>query len=279
MAEKLYLNSMAVKLPENNDSYFIGKHSTQYGAVWSAIFGTEKIFKEHLEMIIQNSTAMFLHVKTKNKQYSCLKYPENSKFSVLSLTEKTETRNKYISSYPLLIGLNNDVKLKESYPWENEGEGEMAAEISSGKIINFHNPFFAIDNNNFGFNKTQTISLAGLVIKIDKQNNQEISALCNACKHYLEELDYEVQVDTKPFRMFVPTDYCSEIEVVTQIEEIKYIEVLNEKIAVMKVNLEHNNGNEHLYCNIYASQHVLGKYKPKVRDGISAIVWMTGFFN
>ncbi len=292
MADKLYVRGMDVKRPENSESYFLGKHFTGYGNIWDAVFGASEKFLVHLRMILQKGEVIFQNLKTKNKQYAGIKYPENNKFSVLSLIEENEKTKVYASSYPLLIGQNNEVKLKESYPWAIDGEGEMAVETGLGKIINFHNPYFAIDNKNFKFDKIQTISLAGLVMTMDKMEVQEFPVEGNAYKHFLEEFlqenphktekDFEApihRIDAEHFRMFVPTDYCCEFEIATQIEDIEYVNLLGEKIAVMKVNLEHGEDNEYLYCNIYASKHVLKDYKPKVGDGINAVVWLTGFFN
>lgn len=292
MTEKLYIRRIEAKLPENHKGYFFGEHLTGYGNVWDAVFGVAEKFLVFIKMILQKGNVVFKNLKTKNSQYSGIKYCEDESFSVLSLIEETKNSNVYASSYPLLIGLNNEVKLKESYPWTIEGEGEMAAETNLGKIINFHNPYFAIDNKNFKFNKIQTVSLAGLALSINKMEVQEFPAEGGTYKHYLEEFlkenphkteqDFEVpihRIDAEHFRMFVPTDYCSEFEIATQIEEIKYVDFLGEKIAAMKVNLEHSDDNEYLYCNIYASKHVLKNYKPQVGDGINAVIWMTGFFN
>ncbi len=283
---------MEVKKPKNNESYFFGEHSAGYGNVWDAVFGASEKFLVFLRMVVEKGNVIFQNLKTQNKQYAGIKYPENNKFSVLSLIEENKNAKKYASAYPLLIGCNNDVKLKESYSWEIDGEGEMAAETDLGKIINFHNPYFVVDNKNFKFDKIQTISLAGLAMTISKMEVQEFPAEGDTYKYFLEEFlqenphktekDFEVpihRIDAEHFRMFVPTDYCCEFEIATQIEDIEYVNFLGEKIAVMKVNLEHGEDNEYLYCNIYASKHVLKEYKPKVGDGINAVVWMTGFFN
>lgn len=292
MTDKLYVRGMVIKRPENRESYFWGKHSTGYGNVWNAVFGASAKLFVFLRMVLSKGKVMFQNHKTQNKQYAGIKYPENNKFSVLSLIEENETTKEYVSSYPLLIGANNDVRLKESYPWAIEGEGEMAAETDLGKIINFHNPYFAVDNKNFKFDKVQTISLAGLVMTINKMEVQEFPVEGDTYKHFLEEFlhenphktekDFETpiyRIDAEHFRMFVPTDYCCEFAIATQIEDIGYVDFLGEKIAVMKVNLERGDDNEYLYCNIYASKHVLKDYKPKVGDGINAVVWLTGFFN
>ncbi len=292
MAKKLYVRGMEVKRPKDHEGYFFGEHPTGYGNIWDAVFGvSEKLFV-YLRMIMEKGDVVFKNLKTKNSQYAGIKYPETSNFSILNLIEETEESNIYASSYPLLMGINNEVKLKESYSWAIDAEGEMAAETDLGKIINFHNPYFALDDINFEFDKIQTISLAGLAMNINQMEVQEFPAEGDTYKHYLEEFlkenphktekDFEApvhRVDAEHFRMFVPTDFCCEFEIATQIEEIEYVDFLGERIAVMKVNLEHGDDNEYLYCNIYASKHVLGKYKPKVGDGINAIVWLTGFFN
>ena len=44
------------------------------------------------------------------------------------MIELKETCNEYTSAYPLLIGINNEVKLKEDYCWQNGGEGEFAVD-------------------------------------------------------------------------------------------------------------------------------------------------------
>ena len=292
MPDILYIRGMNVQMPEDHEGYFFGKHFTGYGNAWNAIFGDYEIFiRKYIQKCIQDGDVCFTQQTDTNK-YAGIIYPNKSPVSVMTLIKLGEESNEIVSQYPLFAGINNDVKLKENYPWKIDGEGEMAAETDLGKIINFHNPYFAIDNKNFKFDKIQTISLAGLAMKISEMEVQEFPAAGNPYKHYLEEFlkenphktekDFEApihRVDAEHFRMFVPTDYCCEFEIATQIEQIEYVDFLDEKIAVMRVNLEHGDDNEFLYCNIYASKHVLGKYKPKVGDGINAVIWMTGFFN
>ena len=96
------------------------------------------------------------------------------------------------------------------------------------------------------------------------------------------EQDFEppvVKLEADHFRMLIPKQYACEYEIATQIENIKYFKILGEEIVQLKVNLEHHENEKSLYCNIYVSKHVLGKYKPQVGDGINAIIWLTGFFN
>ena len=212
---------------------------------------------------------------------------------MLSLIELKETCSEYTSAYPLLIGINNEVKLKEDYCWQNGGEGEFAVEAGDDKVINFFDPFYAIDKANFKTDKTQTISLAGLAYSLDKLKEQEFvidkGEFYNVSRdEFLKEnpdkteQDFEppvVKLEAEHFRMLIPKQYACEYEIATQIENIKYFKILGEEIAQLKVNLEHSDNEKSLYCFIYASKHVLGKYKPQVGDGINAIVWLSGFFN
>ena len=217
----------------------------------------------------------------------------NELLSVLSLIELKGNCNEYTSAYPLLIGINNEVKLKEDYCWQNGGEGEFAVEAGDDRVINFFDPFYAINKANFKTDKTQTISLAGLAYSLEKLEEKEFvidkGEFYNVSRdEFLKENPDKTEKDFEPpvvkleadhFRMLIPKQYACEYEIATQIENIKYFKILGEEIAQLKVNLEHSDNEKSLYCYIYASKHVLGKYKPQVGDGINAIVWLSGFFN
>ena len=210
----------------------------------------------------------------------------------MSLIKQNASKNIYVSSFPVLVGKRNVVKLKESYTWETKAEGEIAVETDSGKILNFFDPFFIMDKKMFEKDKTQPILLSGLALTISKMERQEFAVeKGNVYEHYLEEFlkenpdktekDFEPPVhviDPEYFRMVMPTDTCSEVEIAAKIEDIEYVNFMGEKITIMKVNFEHGEDDEYLYCNIYASEHVLNGYKPQINDGITGIVWLTGHF-
>lgn len=87
-----------------------------------------------------------------------------------------------------------------------------------------------------------------------------------------------VKISAESFRAFLPKEYTCEYEISAQIEEIELLEIFGQKFLKLKVNLEHSKDNEYLYCNIYASETVLKGYEPKVGDGISTVVCMSGYF-
>ena len=262
MDKDMPISAINIRKISRGESYFDGEHFEGHGDKWVALFGnTEKFAVKNMKKCVTSGDIIFKQEKILNKKFAGIVYPKNELLSVLSLIELKETCNEYTSAYPLLIGINNEIKLKEDYCWQNGGEGEFAVEAGDDRVINFFDPFYAIDKANFKTDKTQTISLAGLAYSLDKLKEQEFV------------------IDKGHFRMLIPKQYACEYEIATQIENIKYFKILGEEIAQLKVNLEHSDNEKSLYCYIYASKHVLGKYKPQVGDGINAIVWLSGFFN
>ena len=291
--DKDLLNSKKIMKDFDSQSYFDGEHYEGHGGKWAALFGnTEKFIAENAGKCVTAGDIMFKQ-ETLNKKFAGIVYPKNELLSVLSLIELKEDCNVYISAYPLLIGINNEVMLKEDYCRQNGGEGEFAAKTGDDKVINFFDPFYAVDKAYFKTDKIQTISLAGLAYSLEKLEEQEFvidkGELYNISRdEFLKENPDKTEQDFKPpfvkldaehFRMIIPKQYACEYEIATQIEDIKYFKIFGEKIAQLKVNLEHSYNEKSLYCYIYVSKRVLGKYKPRVGDGISAVVWLSGFFN
>ena len=294
MDKHMPINAINIRKISRGESYFDGEHFEGHGDKWVALFGnTEKFAVKNMKKCVTSGDIIFKQEKILNKKFAGIVYPKNELLSVLSLIELKETCNEYTSAYPLLIGINNEVKLKEDYCWQNGGEGEFAVEAGDDRVINFFDPFYAIDKANFKTDKTQTISLAGLAYSLDKLKEQEFvidkGEFYNVSRdEFLKENPDKTEQDFEPpvvkleadhFRMLIPKQYACEYEIATQIENIKYFKILGEEIAQLKVNLEHSDNEKSLYCYIYASKHVLGKYKPQVGDGINAIVWLSGFFN
>ena len=293
MDKDVPINAINIRKISRGESYFDGEHFEGHGDKWTALFGnTPKFLVENMEKCVNAGDIVFKQ-EILNKKFAGIVYPKNELLSVLSLIELKEDCNEYTSAYPLLIGINNEVRLKEDFCWENCGEGEFAAEAGDDKVINFFDPFYVVDKAYFKTDKPKTISLAGLAYSLEKLEEKEFvidkGEFYNVSRdEFLKENPDKTEQDFEPpvvkleadhFRMLIPKQYACEYEIATQIENIKYFKILGEEIAQLKVNLEHSDNEKSLYCYIYASKHVLGKYKPQVGDGINAIVWLSGFFN
>lgn len=276
--------------------YFTAEHDQTLGDKWTAIFGDTKKFMDKVPTAIKKGNLFFNQTIDKKITYTGLSYSNNSNISILTVVkeEKGKKETSVATICPLMEGINNKIILKETFTWEtSDAEGEFAGKTDLNKTINFYDPIYPVDMKNFKINKVQTVSLAGLAYELRELKEQEhtinkggfydfqlkefLKKNPNKTKEDFEAPKIKVSVDS--FRMFISFNFACEYQIVGQIEDIKYIDFLGTKMAVLKVNFEHKQDNEFLYCNIYVSEHVLKDYVPKIGDGIEAVIWLTGFFN
>lgn len=278
-----------------DENYFDGEHNECYGNKWAAISeNSEQFFTDIIGDCVQNGELLYVQ-EYDNKKYAAIIYPETSPISMLSLIEITEEANVFASAYPVLQGLDNKIKLKDTYAWEIEAEGEMAGELETNDklILNFHNPYFVKDIQDFKFNNIQNVAFAGLAYSIERLEEQEFvikegSTYEFFLKKFLEENPDKTEADFEPpvhridadyFRMFISKKYTSLYEAAGQIKDISHTNIFDKKITILKVNFGHDEENEEFLCNVYVSEHVLKDYVPKINDGIVCIMWLCGYFN
>ena len=277
--------------------YFTAEHDQTIGDKWSAIFGSTKKFMEIVPTAIEKGKLFFNQaIDDKKIVYTGLAYSNNSNISILTVVEEQNGKKdtSVATICPLMKGINNKIVLKENFTWKtSDAEGEFAGKTDLEKTINFYDPIYPVDMKNFKINDVQTISLAGLAYTLRKLKEQEhtinkggfydfqlkefLEKNPNKTKEDFEAPKISLRADT--FRMFLSTNFACEYQIVGQIEDIKYIDFLGIKMAVLKVNLEHTKDDEFLYCNIYVSEYILKDYAPKIGDGIESVIWLTGFFN
>lgn len=134
---------------QNHDEYFSGKHFYAHGDKWDVLFGAAEYFLvNHLRESVQKSSIVFTQ-EVNGHKYAGLVCPENSPIQIMSIIEQSSKSNEYVSSYPLLEGINNNLLLKRAHAWDVLAEGEIAAETDCDRLINFFNPYFAKDIHNF----------------------------------------------------------------------------------------------------------------------------------
>ena len=279
--------------------YFTAEHDKTLGDKWAAIFNDINDIDEMEKFVgtaYQKGHLFFTQATDKKSTYKGFVYSNNSNIFVLTVIEQLKGQQKasLVSACPLMKGINNRIKLKDFFTWkEGTAEGEFAGKTDLNKTINFYDPIYPVDKKNFKINKVQTVSLAGLAYNLRELKEQEHTITKGdfynfQLKEFLKKNpdktkeDFEapkIKVSADFFRMFISANFACEYQIVGQIEDIKHIDFLGTKMAVLKVNLEHSKENEFLYCNIYASEHVLKDYVPNIGDGIEAVIWLTGFFN
>lgn len=283
---------------ENNKSYFFGEHAEYYGDKWAAFSkdGTEFFKKVITTMYDDDNTEIFYFKEINHIQYLGLLCEKNSPVSFLIIFEvgKNKKTNDLLSAYPVLKGCSNNIILKEKYAWPIEAEGEMACitEKNENIILNFHNPFFAVNIDDFKIDDIKTISLAGLAYSITQLQEyqfeiKEGSFYDFALKEFLKEnpdkteKDFDtpsISINPETFRMIKATKYTSEYSISGIIKNISDIVVLDEPVKIFKVDIGHEENNEPLFINIYASYHVCKNYTFKTGDNITANIWLTGYF-
>lgn len=276
--------------------YFTAEHDQTFGDKWTAIFNDINKMEELIETSFKKGHLFFNQATDKKTTYKGFVYSNNSNIFVLTVIEQLKGKEKasLVSACPLMKGINNRIILKDYFTWKGgKAEGEFAGKTDLDRTINFYSPTYPVDMKNFKKNRNQTISLAGLAYSIKKIEEQEHTITKGAfydlqLKEFLKDnpdktkKDFKapiVRITGESFRMFISADFACEYQIAGQIEDIKHIDFLGTKMAVLKVNFEHSKENEFLYCNIYASEHVLKDYVPKIGDGIEAVIWLTGFFN
>ena len=294
------------------DDYFYGEHFEALGDIWDSLYGNaESFIKDYLVKSCQEGS-LYWTQKINNKLVYSLLYPGAKKkngftrfnellqsgdecIQAINYIEDNKHSKTHITTCPVLRGVKNSLKLKESYTWGNGIEGEFAAEsLTINKLLlNFFDPFYPFDKKHkFKEGKICDIYLSAIAYKAEElEERDDVYTEGTPYNLYLErflkenpdktEADFEppvIEMRAEHFRMYAPTDTTSFIEIVGLIEDIEYIEAFGKKFAKLKVNLEHREDDEYLYVNVYVGEHLLKKYKPEVGKGIHANIYMFGYF-
>ena len=279
------------------ENYFSGKHFEGFGDKWGALCcNAEEFLAKNMVQIIQDGSINFKE-KINGRNYHSLITNKREPISIITLIEEQKKENEIISFYPKFKGITTEIRLKDYYQWKTIAEGDMAGEIDIEELglsnINFFNSDYAINVRNFIKDKKVNISLSGLAFHIEKLEEKEFKVETGGFFDFMKsefleknkdktEEDFEapiIKLDSEHFRMFVSSQYTCEYETVGLIEEINYTDFYGTKVAILKVNFSHNNEDEkQFYLNVYASENVLKDYVPQIGDGISTVMWLSGYF-
>ncbi len=280
-----------VRSKDKKDGFSV-KHSEVMGDVWEALFGDVeqflRILPEGLESgeIISQGT-----IKEKN---GYILADRRCSLPLLHLIKEMNSKKKlYISSAPLLPGIERKVKLTDIYTWKNGGEGEFAGSIKKVPYhLNFYDPFFLTDKEKYVKDKEYKISLAALAYNIKLFKDYTFSVSNGPfyemqLEEFLKENpsktkeDFEspvIRVSGEVFRMFFPSEIVSSFNGVGEVEDIFSCRLFDIPVYVLKVNFGHK-GDDDLLVNLYVSSKICKGYIPKKGDVIETVCWLTGYLS
>lgn len=277
---------------KREENGFLGKHSEVMGDVWAALFGDVEQFLHILPEELKNGK-IISQGTIKNRKGYILADSRSSLPLLHLIREMNSKKNVYVSSAPLLPGIERNVKLTDIHTWKNGGEGEFAGSIKKVPYhLYFYDPFFLTDKEKYVKNEEYKISLAALAynIKLFKDYTFNVSKgpfyemqLENFLKENPSKTkeDFEspvVRVSGEVFRMFFPSEIVSSFNGVGEVEDIFSCHLFDIPIYVLKVNFGHK-GNDEFLVNLYVSSKICKGYIPKKGDVIETVCWLTGYFS
>ena len=160
---------------------FFGEHREQ--VCWPFLLNNTDLLVKHLKEFLSDGKIMY-RIPTEAGEDAALVFPELG--PVQALNTVTDSGDGFGLTFiaPLLKGSNFSASISEAYTWETSALGEFSADIE-GKIIEFFDPFFALDSKST--EKKPTISLSAVALHI--QELEEKSFVVDKGGMY----DYELQ--------------------------------------------------------------------------------------
>lgn len=276
-----------MKKNKEEKSNFFGEHTEKL--FWPYLVNDAALIVKHLKEFLSDGKIMY-RFPTEKGEDAALAFPGEGPIQALNTVKDTGDGFQFTDCVPLLKGSNFPITISDAYTWKNSALGEFSADIE-GKLIEFFDPFFALDSKSK--EKKPTVSLSAVALYL--QELEEKSFVVDKGGMYDYELqeflkknpdktekDFKapvVNLTKESFRMLVPTKYSSECEIVAGIEKIEHTSFLGVPIHILTINLEHGSNNEYFTLPLYVTDKVLNGYVPKVGDAVSGVVWFQGYFN
>ena len=256
---------------------------------WEFLVNDVTNIVNNLETLLQESKLMFKTTIDKT-EYAGLSFPSTGPVRALSIVKNSGDGFKLTDVVPILKGANFAIDNNEKYTWKNVALGEFDADLKD-RWIQFFDPLFALDSQSK--EKTPTVSLSAVALNL--KQFKERSFVIDKGYFYQEKLqeflkdnpnktekDFEapkLNLTKKTFRMIMPSNFSSQMEIVASIEDINHTSFLGIPIHILTINLEHTVDNSFLNIPLYVTDNVLEGYTPKIGDTIECVAWFCGYFN
>jgi len=219
-----------------------------------------------------------------------LVYPDTpAAFLALCKVNQAKTANEIVGFYPFLRdGAPNTLEIMELKPDADNTEGAIETVNRNAVTITFFDPTFACHRAIYKNGAKFEFSMAALAYLVEKVEDTTIKidegpALEMERQRRKEEdpnADVSkiafVEFSTAELRALLPRDNGVDAEFQTVVEGVEYFQVDGTEICKMPVILMRPD-DEDFRAILYASEHVLKGYRPKVGDNIRGLLWLQGY--
>jgi hypothetical protein len=231
---------------------------------------------------------MVSSIAATDKKIVPLIYPSLGDMQICALIEKSDKESQFISMYPLMEGIANELRIEDIYTWKNGIEGEVICTFADKIEVSFFAPFYHKEFIDSNINKKEMIWLAGLASSVKNANGEKYEIdkgpfyemqLAEFLKENPNKTPNDfpfVTVLTKGLAAMLPTSYFCEYEYRGTIENIRYLDFFGEQCAKIKICIVRPDDKQ-LKINLYISKFILKGYIPKKGDDIRGVMWLTGY--
>ncbi len=221
---------------------------------------------------------------------SALVYPDTpAAFFALCKVNQAKTANEIVGFYPFLReGAPNTLEILELKPDEDNTEGAIETVNRNAVTITFFDPTFACHRAIYKNGAKFEFSIAALAYLLEKVEDTTINIdegpALEIERRRRKQDDpnadtskiTSVELSMAELRCLLPRDNGVDSEFQTVVEGVEYFHVDGTEICKMPVILMRPD-DEDFRAILYASEHVLKGYRPKIGDSIRGLLWLQGY--
>lgn len=233
------------------------------------------------------------HIESKSKrEKKAALFYHSKKSSFLSGTlldfDFPNEKINWISTYPVMQGLLNEVVIQRNYTWQNGLLGEVFARVKDNFLISFFDPFYCQNQTRYSQNEAMQIELSALALVCSPANPLvfNIERGYFLLKKY-KELEAQKTggaisfpgISFSKLCRLIPYKYATWFIYQSPVEAVEKRLFEGKQIYKLTVRLGPEDAiskGQDLLTHLYVPKMILNNYEPKVGDDIQGILWLTG---
>lgn len=269
-----------------------------HGDHWSAIYDLDSYVSEGIArdceegmLVCKAPCRDVKHGTDRPEEVVCLRRGSPRLANQILLVSDSVARNHYLfSAYPVILdGIVHAVTIRSVEPWEHGVEGWIHAAATTDEItLSFFDTMFFAGDTPLQPGDLMEYSLAGLAYRLAPIRMRSFSvgegALWELERQRRRErgeageiADRPVEVHMTGAAIFLPGsgDQCDEAQFQGVIEAIDAFDHDGQKVYRLEMVLIRP-GDDEFRLPIFASEHVLDGYVPRLGDDVEGVMWVQG---